>query len=321
MQVHRMDGGAREPPCASTRIPRGVGGTPVFLAEHRKVCLTQPVYSGAVLRDPALLELVFEHLAVGRASSRPALRTLALVCKEWRDAALSEHFWRPIVLELMPEVAANPPESFRSAYVRKLRGERRRRAWWPAFHPDITLSIAIYRQADRSPLYLSHGKVVFTHTIDPDVTAIKGTGGRRTAHPLSARSLGDFSDLEEAIMAGGSQLCVRVSAYDPRSGREALLFSSTGSFADRWVEELHGGVAPGTVLINESWTTVSLPELFTTLPMLSVFYLTPLESNSDTQGADRQYQVPMTDAAFMLQFRTRDTELVKDFIMCTLYCC
>jgi hypothetical protein len=42
------------------------------------------------------------------------------------------------------------------------------------------------------------------------------------------------------------------------------------SFADRWVEELHGGVAPGTVLINESWTTVSLPELFTTLPMLSV---------------------------------------------------
>jgi hypothetical protein len=46
--------------------------------------------------------------------------------------------------------------------VRKLRGERRRRAWWPAFHPDITLSIAIYRQADRSPLYLSHGKVVFT---------------------------------------------------------------------------------------------------------------------------------------------------------------
>jgi hypothetical protein len=69
------------PPAAATQGPAPPRTRP-------QVCLTQPVYSGAVLRDPALLELVFEHLAVGRASSRPALRTLALVCKEWRDAAV-----------------------------------------------------------------------------------------------------------------------------------------------------------------------------------------------------------------------------------------
>lgn len=59
----------------------------------------------AVLGDAALLHYCLEFLVEGRLEHRKQLGELALVCRQWRDLAQSERFWRPIVLQLFPRLS------------------------------------------------------------------------------------------------------------------------------------------------------------------------------------------------------------------------
>jgi len=58
----------------------------------------------AVLGDAALLHYCLEFLVEGRLEHRKQLGDLALVCRQWRDLAQSERFWKPIVLQLFPRL-------------------------------------------------------------------------------------------------------------------------------------------------------------------------------------------------------------------------
>lgn len=59
----------------------------------------------AVLGDAALLHYCLEFLVEGRLEHRKQLGELALVCRQWRDLAQSERFWRPIALQLFPRLS------------------------------------------------------------------------------------------------------------------------------------------------------------------------------------------------------------------------
>lgn len=57
------------------------------------------------LGDAALLHYCFDFLVEGRLQHRKQLGDLALVCRQWRDLAQADRFWKPVVLQLFPRLS------------------------------------------------------------------------------------------------------------------------------------------------------------------------------------------------------------------------
>jgi hypothetical protein len=188
-----------------------------------------------VVSSPELLEHVFTFLAGGKREAREDLGRAALVCRSWREAAVGEELWAPIVSEIMPEMGRRVSEvGVRRCLLERAHCFRDQRAWVAeTWLYDLRLQVEVWDALDETCLLAAEGRMGVTD--HPHDLSLVGVDRVEVVGPAFSAASRDpvqrrFASIDDYFRRGpdtvDEPVFARVYVRSDLTGRQALLWDT-----------------------------------------------------------------------------------------------